>query len=110
MITEEMLADLRTEIGGGMSPYRFRHTAEVETMVERLAALYAPEDSLILRAAVGAAVQTVRVNSAAGAAARVQARLNIPKPTAVGIPMLRSFPIRRRRAKVRRVVRARTFY
>lgn len=51
MITEEMLADLRAEIGGGMSPYRFRHTAEVEKMVERLAALYAPEDSLVLRAA-----------------------------------------------------------
>ncbi|MBQ8345811.1 MAG: HD domain-containing protein [Clostridia bacterium] len=51
MITETMLDALREQVASQMSPYRFRHTAEVEAMVERLAALYAPNASHWLRAA-----------------------------------------------------------
>ena len=51
MITEEMLLSLRREIEGGMSEKRFRHTAEVEKMVERLGQLYAPDYVPYLRAA-----------------------------------------------------------
>ncbi len=46
-----MLDALRERVSGDMSPKRYRHTAEVEKMVARLAALYAPEKENILRAA-----------------------------------------------------------
>ena len=51
MITEAMLDGLRTEVSAHMSEKRFRHTAEVEKMVARLGALYAPEKLPMLRAA-----------------------------------------------------------
>ena len=51
MITEEMLDALRADVAAGMSEKRFRHTAEVEKMVARLAALYAPHKETMLRAA-----------------------------------------------------------
>ena len=51
LITEEMLDGLRGSVSSGMSEKRFRHTAEVERMVERLARLYCPEKALTLRAA-----------------------------------------------------------
>ena len=51
MITEEMLDALRADVAAGMSEKRFRHTAEVEKMVARLAALYAPHKEMMLRAA-----------------------------------------------------------
>ena len=51
MIGETQLDALREQVERTMSPYRFRHTAEVEKMVTRLAALYAPEQTLSLRAA-----------------------------------------------------------
>lgn len=51
MITEQMLDGLRFAVCDGMSPKRFRHTAEVEKMAVRLARLYAPEKENELRAA-----------------------------------------------------------
>ncbi len=51
MITEKMLDALRSEIEKNMSPKRYRHTAEVEKMIERLGGLYAPEILPELRAA-----------------------------------------------------------
>lgn len=51
MITEEMLDTLRASVASTMSEKRFRHTAEVEKMVARLAALYLPEKARSLRAA-----------------------------------------------------------
>lgn len=51
MITEEMLDALRADVAGSMSEKRFRHTAEVERMVARLAALYLPQKERMLRAA-----------------------------------------------------------
>ena len=51
MITEEMLDTLRASVAAGMSEKRFVHTAEVEKMVARLAALYAPQKERMLRAA-----------------------------------------------------------
>ena len=51
MITEAMLDTLRADIARGMSEKRFRHTAEVEKMVARLAALYVPQKATVLRAA-----------------------------------------------------------
>ena len=51
MITEKMLDALRSEIEKNMSPKRYVHTAEVEKMIERLGALYAPEILPELRAA-----------------------------------------------------------
>ena len=51
MITEKMLDALRSEIEENMSPKRYRHTAEVEKMIERLGGLYAPEILPELRAA-----------------------------------------------------------
>lgn len=51
MITEQMLDDLRKTVSEGMSPKRFRHTAEVEKMAAYLGSLYAPEKILTLRAA-----------------------------------------------------------
>ena len=50
-ITEEMLDALRAELEGAISYKRFRHTAEVEKMAERLGALYAPDAVMQLRAA-----------------------------------------------------------
>ncbi len=51
MITEEMLDALRADVAGSMSEKRFHHTAEVERMVARLAALYLPQKERMLRAA-----------------------------------------------------------
>ena len=51
MIDETGLNVLREQVACAMSPYRFLHTSEVEKMVARLAALYAPEAILSLRAA-----------------------------------------------------------
>ena len=51
MITENMLDALRVDVAAGMSEKRFRHTAEVEKMVARLAKLYAPTKEYTLRAA-----------------------------------------------------------
>lgn len=56
MISEEMLDALRVALtqerdSGRMSEKRFRHTIEVEKMAARLAELYVPEKSDILRAA-----------------------------------------------------------
>ncbi len=45
------LAELRTAIAAAMSPKRFQHTAAVEDMVVRLAAIYCPEKTNLLRAA-----------------------------------------------------------
>lgn len=49
--TESDLAALRQSVLTQMSPKRFSHTAAVEDMVERLAALYCPEETMALRAA-----------------------------------------------------------
>ena len=51
MITEKMLDALRESVMARMSPKRFRHTAEVEKMAERLGEIYAPEKKITLRAA-----------------------------------------------------------
>lgn len=51
MINEEALVRLREDLEGKMSPKRLRHTLAVEQMVIRLAALYAPDKVLTLRAA-----------------------------------------------------------
>lgn len=51
MITEDMLAALRTEVSTHLSEYRLAHTLGVEAMVAELAALYAPEKIMLLRAA-----------------------------------------------------------
>ena len=51
IISEDMLDALREKVAKGMSEKRFRHTAEVEKMVARLAELYAPERVFELRAA-----------------------------------------------------------
>ena len=51
IITEEMLDELRGKISADMSEKRFRHTAEVEKMVARLSAIYAPDKERELRAA-----------------------------------------------------------
>ena len=51
MITEEKLLSLRSDIENKMSPKRYRHTAAVEKMADRLGKLYAPEKVDILRAA-----------------------------------------------------------
>lgn len=48
---EAELTALREKVSGGMSPKRFRHTAEVEKMTARLCALYCPEKTTLLRAA-----------------------------------------------------------
>ena len=49
--TEETLSKLRTAVGEGLSPYRYRHILEVENMIVRLGALYCPERIPMLRAA-----------------------------------------------------------
>ena len=51
MITEEQLTLLRRRVEQCMSPYRWAHTLGVEEMAARLAALYCPEKSGLLRAA-----------------------------------------------------------
>lgn len=50
-MTEEMLRELRESLADKMSEKRYRHTVEVERMVARLGALYAPEKILMLRGA-----------------------------------------------------------
>ncbi len=50
-ITEKMLEELRATVSERMSPKRFYHTLAVERMVERLCALYCPEETMHLRAA-----------------------------------------------------------
>ena len=50
-IREEMLDALREQLRPTMSEKRYRHTVEVERMAERLGALYAPAQIMILRAA-----------------------------------------------------------
>ena len=51
IITEQMLDTLREELCGTMSEKRYRHTVEVERMVARLGALFAPDKIPYLRAA-----------------------------------------------------------
>lgn len=51
MITEEMLAALREDVRTRLSEYRLMHTLGVEAMAAELAALYAPEKIMLLRAA-----------------------------------------------------------
>ena len=48
---EQELTTLRKTVIGQMSPKRYTHTAAVEEMVTRLAALYCPEETTALRAA-----------------------------------------------------------
>ncbi len=48
---ETELTALRESVSAQMSPKRFAHTAAVEEMVTRLAALYCPEETPVLRAA-----------------------------------------------------------
>ncbi len=48
---EQELTALRETVIGQMSPKRYAHTAAVEEMVTRLAALYCPEETMSLRAA-----------------------------------------------------------
>ena len=48
MITEKMLDALRESVMARMSPKRFRHTAEVEKMAERLAPKGFAVDGLLL--------------------------------------------------------------
>lgn len=50
-ITEEMLDALREDVMKKMSIKRFRHTVAVESMTERLCALFCPEQTLRMRAA-----------------------------------------------------------
>lgn len=50
-MTEEMLITLRADVERQLSPYRMEHTLGVEQMVARLAALYCPEKTMLLRAA-----------------------------------------------------------
>ncbi len=49
--TDTELAALREHVQAQMSPKRFTHTAAVEDMVTRLASLYCPECTSLLRAA-----------------------------------------------------------
>lgn len=50
-ITEQMLDELRVAVANAMSPKRLRHTVAVESMTERLCALFCPERTLTMRAA-----------------------------------------------------------
>ncbi len=51
-ITEEMLNRLASEVSNsGLTPKRLRHILAVRDMAARLAALYCPEDTMILQAA-----------------------------------------------------------
>ena len=47
----EMIDRLRESVAASMSEWRFRHTAEVELMAQRLGELYAPDKLDMLRAA-----------------------------------------------------------
>lgn len=49
--TEQELDALRDRVASSMSEKRFAHTAAVEQMVARLAALYAPDQTVMLRVA-----------------------------------------------------------
>ena len=51
IISEQMLDALRERVGCIMSGKRFSHTLGVEREIEKLAVLYAPEKSMMLRAA-----------------------------------------------------------
>lgn len=48
---EKELSDLRQAVAANMSPKRFAHTAAVEDMAARLAAVYCPDMTNLLRAA-----------------------------------------------------------
>ena len=50
-ITEKMLDELRERVMESMSHKRFVHTVAVEQMVARLAALFCPDQTILLRAA-----------------------------------------------------------
>ena len=50
-MTEELLTALRADVEKRISPYRMQHTLGVEQMAARLAALYCPEKTMLLRAA-----------------------------------------------------------
>ena len=50
-MSEKKLDELRTSLEGKMSPKRYTHTVAVEDMASRLAELYIPEKSYLLRAA-----------------------------------------------------------
>ena len=50
-LDEKMIDGLRDRISALMSPYRFKHTAEVEKMAVRIGELYLPEKLDLLRAA-----------------------------------------------------------
>ncbi len=50
-ITEKMLDELRERVMESMSHKRFAHTVAVEEMVARLAALFCPDQTILLRAA-----------------------------------------------------------
>ena len=76
MITDQMLNDLRVQISSGMSEKRFRHTAEVERMVTRLGALYAPEKIPVLRAA--ALLHDVTKEYSTDRQIRILAQKNLP--------------------------------
>lgn len=49
-ITEARLSQIRATLEAGMSPKRYRHTAEVEKMAVRLGELFAPQKINVLRA------------------------------------------------------------
>lgn len=49
--SEQELSALRERVAAAMSPKRFNHTAAVEDMVTRLAAVYCPDETDLLRAA-----------------------------------------------------------
>ncbi len=50
-ITESMLDELRNTVMQQLSPKRFYHTVAVERMIERLCALFCPEETMRMRAA-----------------------------------------------------------
>ncbi len=50
-ITESMLDELRNIVMQQLSPKRFYHTVAVERMIERLCALFCPEETMRMRAA-----------------------------------------------------------
>ena len=76
MITERMLDGLRESVSEGMSPKRFRHTAEVEKMAAYLGKLYAPDKIFELRAA--ALLHDVTKEYTAEQHLRICAEKNIP--------------------------------
>ncbi len=70
------LATLRASVASGMSEKRFKHTAAVEDMVARLAALYCPDKENLLRAA--ALLHDVTKEYDLAAQLELCARLGIP--------------------------------